>query len=647
MFDFQFSSDFKRRKIQRMPSLEPQEILLDKLAKKKAEEVGISERRLEVPLSGGVLRLTYLLFFISVLILLNRTIQLQIIQGKEFSDLAERNKFIIYQIKATRGVIYDQNMEQIVFNQPSFNLLCYLNNLPEEPERTGVIQEVAEILEVDLATLKEKIDNSQNNELLIVKNLPHQKLIIFETKINDLAGFKIERNYIRQYQDGEVFAHLIGYLGKIKSSELKEEPDIYEINDYVGREALEYFYEDVLRKNSGKLQIERDALGNILSEQTIQLPESGQNLLLWLDADLQRKIKTELQAKLKEIGAKKAVAIALDPNTGGVLALVSLPSFDNNLFSEGNQESLKILLTDKDNPLFNQAIAGIGYPTGSVIKPLIASAALEEKIIDPNKTINCQGVISVDNIYYNPDNPDSGPKQYYYHDLRTHGLTDLRKAIAESCNVYFYRLGGGYQEQRGLGPIKIEEYLRMFGWGRPTGIDLAGEGTGVLPEIDENWRLGNTYHLSIGQGPFAVTPLQVANAFAAIANGGTVYEPRVVHKIIETSSDGSVVVLEELMPEIVNQGFISPENLQIVREGMRQAVTSGSATGWLDGLPIEVAAKTGTSQTARENYYHNWVVAFAPYEKPQIVLAIVILEVEEIRAAVLPVARDVLQWYFE
>jgi len=647
MSAFHLFGDSKRRNMQSLSSLEPQEILLDKLAQKKAIELGVSERKFEVPLSAGVLRLTYLLFIILISVLFYRTFQLQVVRGQEFFNLAEKNKYIIHQIKATRGIIYDQNMEQLVSNQPVFNLLCYKNNLPEdESKKADVFKEVADILQINLQVLKEKINGSQDSQLSIADNLSHQQLLILETEINDLPGFKIEENYIRQYKDGNIFAHLLGYLSKIKSSELKKDPETYSINDYVGRDGLEYYYEDYLRKNPGELRIERDALGNIISEETIQLPQSGQNLVLWTDAGLQRKIENSLSAKMQEVGSKKAIGLALDPNTGGVLALVSLPSFDNNVFSSGDEKAISKLLADKNDPLFDQAIAGIGYPTGSVIKPLIASAGLEEGIITPNKTINCTGEISIDNVYYDPDDPNSGPERWVYHDLHVHGIVDLKKAIAESCNVYFYRLGGGYEDQKGLGPIVIEEYLRRFGWGEPTNIDLPGEGTGTLPVIDKNWTLGNTYHLSIGQGPFAVTPLQVASAFVSIANGGTLYQPQVVHKIIDTNLDGSVKVLEEFNPKIVSQGFIQPDNLTIIKEAMRQAVTNGSATGYLDNLPIEVAAKTGTSQTARDNYFHNWIVSFAPYENPKIVLLLLILDVKDIRAAVLPVAQDVLGWYF-
>jgi len=616
---------------------------LDRLAQRKSKELGM----FEVPLSKNILHLTYFLFLILLTLLFNTTFQLQVVRGDEFLALAEKNKFIIHQIKATRGIVYDQNMEQLIFNKPSFDLVCYKNDLAEEEdERVGNIKEVAEILNQDFDFLRDKIENSNQAQFLISENLSHQNLIILEAKTKELPGFEVERNSVREYMDGDTFAHLIGYVGKITDLEFKKEPNIYSINDYVGRDGLELYYEDVLRKNSGKLQVERDVFGNIVSKEIIQFPEPGKSLVLWTDANLQRKIKNQLQSKLREIGAKKAVGVAINPKTGGVLALVSLPSFDNNLFSDGDQSVLQKILDDKNNPLFNRAIAGIGYPTGSVIKPLIASAALEEEIISPDKNINCQGEIVIENPWYDAEDPESGQEKWVYHDWTTHGWTDLKKAIAQSCNIYFYRIGGGYEEQKGLGASRIEKYLELFGWGETTGIDLLGEGKGVLPEIDDNWRLGDTYHLSIGQGAFTVTPIQVANAFSAIANSGKLYYPQVAQKIIDTSGGGSLEFISELEPKLIREDFIDSENIEIVRQGMRETVVSGSAAGWLDSLPVEVAAKTGTAQTNKSNYYHNWIVTFAPYEDPEIVLVITILDVKEVRAAALPIARDVLQWYF-
>jgi penicillin-binding protein 2 len=642
--------------------IEPQETLLDNLAQKKEEELGVSEKKFETPLSRWTLQGFLISALILFFILFFRTLQLQILEGGKYSALAKENKFVIYQIRAERGVVYDRDGVQLVFNRPSFDLTfsaaekvkSCLNqnlNLSACPE-LKTLKEVSEILELNFEELKEKIKGSEEPSILISENLPHEILILLQTKIsaNELPGFQIERNSIRYYPEGKDLSHLIGYTGKIRAEELKAEPENYSIFDWVGRDGLEKSYEKVLRKNPGKLQIEKDALGNEISKKIIQYPESGKSLVLWLDLKLQKKIEESLENTLKRVGSQKAVAVAIDPKTGGIMAMISLPNYDNNLFQKGaDQESLKEIFEDLNHPLFNRVISG-GYPTGSTIKPLIASAALEEKIISPSKKLDCQGLISIPNPYF----PDLPPKEF--HDWRIHGPTDLRKAIAESCNVYFYTIGGGYGDQEGLGPTRIKKYLELFGWGNKTQIDLPAEEAGLIPDkewkktqfekkIDQIWYDGDTYNLSIGQGFIKVTPLQVANAFAAIANGGKLYQPIIAKEIVDSEKN----LIEEIKPKIIREDFINSENLQIVREGMRQSVTGfnspyASATT-LNSLPVPVAAKTGTAQV-KEGYYNNWVTVFAPYDDPQIVLTVMIEDVKGDQIAALPVAKEVLEWYF-
>ncbi|MCH8049001.1 hypothetical protein IIC44_02810, partial [Patescibacteria group bacterium] len=245
----------------------------------------------------------------------------------------------------------------------------------------------------------------------------------------------------------------------------------------------------------------------------------------------------------------------------------------------------------------------------------------------------------VENIYTKED--------ACFRDWKFHGTSNIVRAIAESVNTFFYIIGGGYEGFSGLGPVKIKEYIERFGWGEITGVDLPGEGRGILPEFDENWRLGDTYHLAIGQGPFAITPLQVASAFSAIANGGTLFEPRVVKKFVDEERN----TLEIIAPKIKREEFVESETLAIIKKGMRQTVTAGSATGWLDSLPVSAAAKTGTAQTGRKtrdgkDYLHSWTVAFAPIENPEIVLVVIVENLLEGQIGTLPVARDALEWYF-
>lgn len=644
MFGFRFLKKFKLRQ---NIDIEPQEIFLDRLAKEKEEEFGISEKKFEVPLPSRALKGVFILSLVLFFVLWAKAFQFQVLENERFLSLANQNKFIFHSIKAERGVIYDNKGEQLVFNQPSFDLVLDKSKLPvDDSRKIEILKEIAKIINVNPNNLEEKINEGNEQKILIAKNLDHQTLIILETKINSFPGFQLERNSIRYYKDGPIFSHLLGYIGKINTEELKENPGIYSITDLIGRDGLEKSYEQVLRKNPGKTRVERDVYGNILSEEIVSLPQSGKSLVLWLDIELQKKIEQELKEILERTGAKKAAGIALNPKTGGLMALVSLPNYDNNLFNkEADQQILSALLIDPQEPLFNRAISGL-YPTGSTIKPLIASAALEENLISPTKKIYCQGEITIPHKY----NPDI---IYYYKDWRTHGWTAIEEAIAESCNVYFYTIGGGYGDQEGLGPSRIKKYLELFGWGNKTQIDLPGEVNGFIPYPDwkkeikkEPWWDGDTYNLSIGQGDIKVTPLQVATAFAAVANGGNVFRPKIVKQIIDSEKN----LIEEIKPEILRENFVNPENLKIVKEGMRKSVSgedSPYATAVsLNSLPVKVAAKTGTAQTSKPNYYHNWVTVFGPYEDPEIVLTIIVENVKDVQSAALSVTKEVLGWYF-
>jgi len=627
----------KRINLHSKSDIEFHEILLDKLAQNK----NIFEEKIEKPIlnkvSFGFLSFVFLVFFI----LFAQTFYFQIIQGENFSVLAERNKFIIRQIQAERGVIYDQSLNQLVFNQPSFDLILNIRELPQnENERLKILKEISEILEKDINILNEKIKETNSNQILILENLSHQNLLLLESRINNLLGFEIQKNIIRYYQNGEIFSHLIGYTGKITLEELREREG-HRIFDWVGRKGIEKYYEDILRENPGKIQIERDVLGNIISEQIISLPEPGKSLVLWLDSDLQKKMTEELKKSIENVGSKSGVAIALDARTGGVLSLVSYPSFDNNLFQRGgDSEGLRELLNNPLKPLFNRVISG-QFVSGSTIKPFIAAAALEEKLIDEKTRIFSDGKIEIPHQY----DPNI---VFTFRDARRqgHGWTDVKKAIADSVNTFFYAIGGGYERQRELGPYLMKKYLEMFGWGKETGIDLHGESRGLLPSPSwkrevrgMSWRLGDSYHMSIGQGNVLVTPLQLAVSTLAIANDGKLLEPQVVKKIITTNSE------EIINPKIIRQGFISPETLEIVRQGMRQAVTSGTVRR-LNNLPVKIAAKTGTAETPIDGYYHHWIALFAPYDNPEIVIVIMVENIKGVRAATIPVAEAVLGWYF-
>ena len=631
-----FSKKFKIKNFR--GDIEPHEVFLDKLAKKREEEFGITEKKLEIPIQEQLSYIILGIFFACLFVFLFKLFYLQIVEGKNYSVLSDNNKTRISFIRPERGVIYDKNLKQLVFNSSAFDLVCDKRDLFSSSEdSTRIVEEVAQIVGKDVQTLKKEIEDSEKPKVLIAENLSHETLLLLETKIKELPGFEIEESTVRDYISGPLFSHLLGFTGKISSQEMNSLID-YSISDSIGKTGIEKSYEEILRGKPGKIEKEKDALGRKKSEELSSLPEEGKSLVLYLDADLQEKIFTELEKTLQNVGAKKAAAVALDPNTGGILAMVSLPSFDNNLFSKGiSPDELQKIQNNSLQPFFNRVVSG-QYSVGSTIKPLLASAALQEKIISPEEKINCEGVISIKNPYY----PEVEPEYYYYNDWKVHGITDMRKAIAESCNIYFYRLGGGYKDFKGLGAERISKYLSLFGWGKKTEVDMPGEAAGLIPDPSWQGQIGDIYHLSIGQSYVLASPLQVATAFMAIANAGTIYKPRIVQKIIDSEKK---TVLDS-KPEILCQNFIDPQNLQVVREGMRAGVTYGSSV-LLNSLPVKAAAKTGTAQTPKDNYYHNWITVFAPSENPQIVLTIIIEDVEGKLGAPIPAARDILEWYFK
>jgi len=399
---------------------------------------------------------------------------------------------------------------------------------------------------------------------------------------------------------------------------------------------LEYSWEKELKGINGHKNIEVDAFGRRKKVVSELEPVAGYNLKLSLDLDLQRQAEIVTKSWLLKTKTSRAAVIAMDPRNGHILALVSLPAYNNNLFARGlSQEEYDVFLNDENHPLFNRAISG-ELPSGSTIKPVVAAAALQEKIISENTSF-----LSVGGIYIG---------QWFFPDWKAggHGLTDVRKALAESVNTFFYYIGGGYQDFVGFGVDRLVTYMRLFGFGEKTGIDLNGESAGFVPTPswkeetkNEAWYIGDTYHIAIGQGDILVTPLQVANFTAAIANGGTLYRPSLVQSLLAENNQK----IKDISPEIIRRDFIDPYNLQVVREGMRQTVTAGSARS-LRVLPVSVAGKTGTAQWSSTKENHAWFTGFAPYENPEIVITVLVEEGREGSEVSVPIAQEILNWYF-
>ncbi len=651
MFAFLRFGKSRKIKISRKEDIEPHEIFYDRVSE-KSNGAPDDKNKFEAPADPRLLRLPLFLTAVFFAAVLARAGYLQAVEGADLLRQAQRNQYIFNKIQSDRGVIYDAGFNPLAKNFSAFDLRCAGAALPNnEAEKKKIIDSLAQITGVQPQTLLAAIDAGKNP---VLENLDHQSLIVLEARVNDFPGCAVISRPIREYAAGAGLSHLLGYMGKINPEEWQSNAEVYSINDYIGRAGLEKSYEAVLRKDPGKLRVERDARGNVISQEVTSPPESGDSIQLWLDGELQQKIHDTMARQLQSLGLKKGAAIALNPQNGGVLAMVSFPEYDNNAFAAADGQTVQSLFDDKDNPLFNRAVSG-RYLTGSTIKPFIAAAALQEGIIVADKNINCQGKITVQNQY----NPDI---VYHFNDNRTHGATNMYKAIAESCNVYFYTIGGGFEGQKGLGPTRIKNYLEQFGWGEISGIDLPGEVAGFIPDAawkkerfagtqDQNWTDGNTYWLSIGQEFIGITPLEVANGYAAIANGGTLYRPQMVKNVVDARKN----IIEEKKPEVIRDNFIDVKHLTAVREGMRFAVNGAGAPNasalTLNQLGIPMGAKTGTAQLRKgpdgKDLLNAWVAVFAPYENPEIVLLLMAEEVREGTVAVLPVAKEVLGWYFE
>jgi len=573
-----------------------------------------------------------------LLIIAGRVFYLQVIRGNYYQNIAENNRIKNFEVKAPRGLIVDRDGEILASNIPSFDVTFIPSEISKDfQERKIIYSNLAEECELSESAIEEIIEKENRRSQtkhLIKEGIDYEKALILIEKLQNLPGIYLEKTVKRKYEQGEAFSFILGYAGKITEKELERMPE-YSITDYIGKNGLEYTYEKWLKGQHGKLRTEVDSNGNVEEELGVSPPVSGNKLILNIDSELQKK-SFEVLSEILEVNkeAKGAAMVAIDPRDGSVLALTSLPGYDNNLFVGGfSTEQYQQLLNDPLKPMMNRAISGEFSP-GSIYKPLLASMGLEEGVISSDTTLNCQGVISLG--------------EWSFRDWKTHGLTDLNKAIAESCNVYFYAVGGGWKDVQGLGVSRMSKYSKYFGLGNLTGIDLPSESSGTMPdeewkfkETGEKWYIGDTYHMAIGQGYTSVTPLQMTLATATIANRGTLYQPRIVKEMVYP--DGRV---EEITPKIIRNNFISKDNFDKVKVAMRKTVTEGSART-LNDMKVAVAGKTGTAQFGNENKTHAWFSAFAPLDNPEIVAVVLIESGGEGHDWAVPATEQILREYFK
>ncbi len=584
-------------------------------------------------------KLTWFLAFIlvGVSLLLARNFYLQIVKGGDYYNLAENNRLRVKYVKAHRGIIYDRNGKPLVQNVSGFSLMITPADLPkDQTQKDEVIKKVSEISGLSLDDINNQINSANKyyyQPIVIKTGIAYDQAMSLKIASSDLPGVSLNNDYWRQYFFGPQFSHLLGYVGKISPDEYENNNQNYLLSDNIGKTGLEKEYESYLRGQPGIQKVEIDALGQekkIISE-TPFIP--GDDLILTIDSDLQNKLYQIMDDKLK--GSKAAVAIATDPRDGEVLAMVDYPSYDNNLFAAGiSSTDYNKLLSDPMKPLYARSFLG-EYPSGSTVKPVMATGALEQGIVTADTSFLSNGGLRLGQWFF-PDWKAGG-----------HGQTALFKAIAMSVNTYFYYIGGGYGDFKGLGLVLIDKYLTLFGLGAKTGIDLPSENKGLVPTADwkkkttgESWYIGDTYHLSIGQGYLLVTPIQVNNYNSAIANGGTLFSPRLAMGVVHP--DGTK---EFFKPKVLGSNLASSSTLATVRRAMRETILTGSGRS-LSTLSVEVAGKTGTAQWNTNKENHAWFNAFAPYQNPTFSITVLVEEGGEGNVIAAPIAKDAIDYWF-
>lgn len=573
-------------------------------------------------------------------LLLLRLWFLQFIHGPIYRTQSENNRIHLQKIPPFRGMIFDRHGNLLVDNRPSYNFYI----IPEDIiDCETLLTSLNALIGIDASLIRDRLKKAPRNysfkPILIKKNISRDELAVIETNLFHLPGVMIQVEPQRNYIYGKFASHLIGYLGEISDNQLKS--GLYPANlsgDLIGKSGVERNWQRYLNGSRGGRQVEVDAAGRILRVISSKPPVPGLNIALTIDKDLQL-----LAEKLLE--DQKGAIVAMDPSDGEILALASSPAFDPNQFIGGiGRSEWEKMVSGKDFPLTNRVISG-QYPPGSLFKIVVALAGLEEGAIDPEEEITCPGSYTL------------GNRSYSCWLKSGHGNVKLHRALVESCDVYFYKIG------KRLGVDTIAYYARMFGLGKKTGIELDYEEEGLVPtsewklkNIGVPWQPGETISMSIGQSFLLVTPIQMARVISAIYNGGVIYQPKVIKWVGKKGKEA-----QGFAPTQMGQIEVKPENLQIVKDGLVGVVNETHGTGVRARFrEIKVAGKTGTAQvvtleTVKEfeeeeeipvKYRdHAWFVALAPVDQPKMAIAILIENAGHGGSKAAPIARELIKEY--
>jgi penicillin-binding protein 2 len=538
--------------------------------------------------------------------LTTRFFYMQGVQGGYYSDLAEANQHRTLPIKSARGIIYDREGRELAINVPSYVVYIRPADLPYT-QRDDVANELGSLLGLDPTEIIAAVDKyaSQRFELVRIASDISSDVarIIFEEGSRGLPGVEIAVEDRREYEYGALLSHVLGYVSPISADQLEALKDEgYLADDRIGQTGVEARFEDILRGTYGEEQVERDASGRIVrTVQIVQQPQAGNSIELTIDTEIQREATEALQWATDIVNLQHGVIIVANPQTGEILAMVSLPTYDNNMFARGiTSAEYRALIDNPNHPLVNFAISE-QYPPGSTYKLVTASGALMDGLITPNQQLETAAYLEI------------GPYRYYDWNRRGFGPLNVTQAFAISSDTFFYQAAGM------LGIDRLAYWADQWGFGKRTGIDLPAEAKGIIPTND--WKEatfgqeifpGEVYHAGIGQGYDAVTALQMLNAYCALANGGTLFKPQIVRRVL--APDGTVV--EDFEPEVLSTVGVDPDVLRLMRLAAREVVTTRHSGNLVD-LPLVVAGKTGTAEFGTRDGegrlpFHSWFVAFVP-----------------------------------
>ena len=551
----------------------------------------------------------FLVFGLAVLIgvsaLTARLFYLQIVNGTEYATLSAQNRTVLQAIASPRGLMYDRNGRILVTNVPTFTVKVRPSDLPQ-PRREEVVRRLAALTGVPVADINTSIDSNPGSSFDLVRvadDVDKATALLISEAGSDLPGVEVVVEARRQYTDGPLMSQLLGYTGPVSAEQLADlKPKGYLPDDLIGKTGLESTYESELRGTYGSESVERDASGRQIQVlQKVSEAQPGDSLTLTIDTKAQKDAENALRWAMRQVGIKRGTVIAMNPQNGEILAMVSLPTYDNNQFARGiSNAAYQKLLENPDKPLINHATQA-WYPPGSTYKLVTGTGAIDDGKVTAGTRVATKGYLTL------------GTTKFYDWNRRGFGPCDIYCGFGHSSDTYFFTLAGK------LGIDRLAYWAEQYGFGSPTGIDLPGEVSGIVPS--NQWKQdtlgaeifpGETYQAGIGQGYDVVTPIQLINAYAALANGGTLYQPHLVKEIV--GPDGEVVKTVE--PTVIHEMDVKASVLKTMRNAARATVTLRHTYNLVD-MPIKVAGKSGTAEFGTRDRqgrlpFHSWFVGFTP-----------------------------------